>query len=206
MKINADGAPNAYGPYNTGLDLNANAGYPNSSWWPSILVRDPNKPYKPFVRQYGKYEGYFISKTALFSPTHSDFDLDKYVDSTKIPYLVYPGNFYSENGTGRLGDFGVVVNLRNNKISPFIIADIGPRNAKLGEISIKLVENLGGTNVNPRNGSGQPDGEFLYIIFPFSSEEEMKDRWPISNEEIYRKSFSLLERYESIEKLKKCIE
>lgn len=39
--VDADGAPNAYHPKNKGLDYLANAGYPNKSWWRSVLVEDP---------------------------------------------------------------------------------------------------------------------------------------------------------------------
>jgi hypothetical protein len=35
--VDADGAPNAYHPNDKGLDYLANAGYPNTSWWKSVL-------------------------------------------------------------------------------------------------------------------------------------------------------------------------
>src|SRR5512142_2361840 len=40
--IDADGAPNAYNPGNTGLDFNANAGLPDH--WGNVLAADPRDP------------------------------------------------------------------------------------------------------------------------------------------------------------------
>ncbi|MGH6644781.1 MAG: hypothetical protein ACRED3_19015, partial [Bradyrhizobium sp.] len=49
MEIDADGAPNAYHPNNTGLDLLANAGFPGHGWR-SVLVEDPAHPGMPFIQ------------------------------------------------------------------------------------------------------------------------------------------------------------
>src|SRR5215218_2949592 len=43
MSVDADGAPNAYHPRDTGLDALANAGFPHGAWR-SILVVDPQRP------------------------------------------------------------------------------------------------------------------------------------------------------------------
>jgi hypothetical protein len=56
----------------------------------------------------------------------------------------------------------------NGQESAAIVADVGPRNDPLGEVSIRLAENLGGHNVNPRNGAGMPTGRFAYVVFPRS--------------------------------------
>jgi hypothetical protein len=47
----------------------------------------------------------------------------------------------------------------------------------LGEVSIKLAENLGGIDVNPRTGAGMPRGPFAYVVFPGS---ESAPPWPLT--------------------------
>ncbi|GAB2675982.1 hypothetical protein [Aliiglaciecola aliphaticivorans] len=188
--IDADGAPNAYHPDNTGLDNYLNAGYPNSSWWNSVLLEDPNDSTKPYIQKEGEYKGYFISKTSLFDKTKGELDASRYVDATKIPYLVYPGKFYSQKGTGKLGDIGVAFNLKSGESSAFVVADIGPSKASLGEMSMALAENLGGNNVNPRNGAGKPKGDILYLLFPYSSKTYP---WPLELDEIHDIGSELIE-------------
>ena len=65
--------------------------------------------------------------------------------------------------------------------SSAIIADIGPFNAPLGEISIALAEALGGHKPNPRTGAGAPSGTFRYVVFPRS---RAKPAWPLTAAEI----------------------
>ncbi|GAA6183299.1 glycoside hydrolase family 75 protein [Aliiglaciecola sp. 2_MG-2023] len=199
--IDADGAPNAYHPDNTGLDNYLNAGYPNHSWWNSVLVQDPNDPTKPYIQEDGEFAGYFISKTSLFDKNKDMLDVSRYVDATKIPYLVFPGKFYSKKGTGRLGDIGMAFNLKSGESSAFVVADVGPSNASLGEISMALAENLGGTNVNPRNGAGKPKGNILYVLFPYSSK---KYPWPLDIEEIHSVGKELVESVGGAESLLAC--
>lgn len=54
-RVDADGAPDAYHPDDVGScgatgvgrDCPANAGYPNTTWWRSVLVPDPKRPFAP---------------------------------------------------------------------------------------------------------------------------------------------------------------
>lgn len=188
--VDADGAPNAYHPEDKGLDYLANAGYPDKSWWKSVLVEDPDKRGSAYKQPDGPFEGYFVSKTSLQDSSKRETDTSRYVDATCIPYLVFPGAFYERSGTGRRGDLGYAFNLSTGDASPFVVADIGPREAKLGEISSALAEGVGGENVNPRNGAGVPRGEILYIMFPYSSRS---NAWPLTNDEIRRASEALLQ-------------
>jgi len=180
MAIDADGAPNAYHPDDQGIDALANAGFPGAGW-KSILVVDPLDPTKPFVQREGRFAGFFLSKTALQASSRADTDRRRYVDSTEIPYVVFPGAFHALNGTGTLGDLAVVRNLHNNRVTPAIVADIGPHHAPVGEVSVRLAENLGGAHVNPRNGAGMPKGPFLYVLFPKS---RSTPAWPVTIERI----------------------
>jgi hypothetical protein len=70
-------------------------------------------------------------------------------------------NDLAERAGARLGDFAVVMNLRNGKSSYAIYADIGT----MGEGSIALADNLGIWS-DARRG-GQSDG-ILYLVFPGS--------------------------------------
>jgi len=193
--IDADGAPNAYHPDDVnggacpdsgvGLECPANAGYRsnngigNTSWWSSVLVRDPDDPDVAYRQTEGATAGYFVSQTALKKISFAGrYDPRSYVDAATIPYVVMPGDFYAMPGTGRMGDVGYALNLANGRSTPFVFADVGPDDAKLGEASIAFWEALGGTNPNPRNGAGKPPGNIAYVVFPRSS-GEVDLGWPI---------------------------
>lgn len=187
--IDADGAPNAYHPADVGkpcsasagllgLDCPANAGYPNTSYWPDILAIDPANPSKPFVQKTGAFAGYFVAMTSLVDGSKSTIDPARYVSSTAFPYIVFPGNFNALSGTGRRGDLGYAINLGNNKKTHFVVAEVGPANASLGEMSIALATALGGVNPNPINGAGAPAGTVLYVSFPNSNGTYP---WPMTN-------------------------
>lgn len=64
-----------------------------------------------------------------------------------------------------IGDFGVVINLLNNKMAYAVFADYGPRN-KIVEGSMALANQLG-INPNPRTG-GIQEKNILYLVFPKS--------------------------------------
>jgi hypothetical protein len=188
MAIDADGAPNAYHPQDRGVDALANSGFPDRDW-KSVLVIDPADPSKPFVQRDGEFAGFFIAKTTLQDTRLPATDVRRYVDSRQVPYLVFPGAFFQRRGTGQFGDLGMALSLETGKESAFIIADAGPRDADLGEVSIRLAENLGGSNVNPRNGSGMPRGRFAYVVFPGS---KSNPPWPVSATDLHVRAQALL--------------
>src|SRR5215468_11134730 len=188
MAIDADGAPNAYHPQDKGIDALANAGFPRGNW-EAILVVDPAKPNEPFVQTEGEFAGYFVSQTTLQDRSLPVTDIRRYVDARQVPYIVFPGGFFALKGTGNFGDVGMAMNIDNGKESPFIVADAGPQNAPLGEVSIRLAENLGGMNVNPRTGAGMPRGRFVYLVFPRTKSDPA---WPVSSEQLQRRTQELL--------------
>lgn len=175
IAIDADGAPNAYEPHDRGLDALGNAGFPNGGWR-SVLAADPANPSRPYVQKSGEFAGYFVSMTTLADPRAAATDPARYVDARNVPYVVFPGRFLGMPGTGRLGVLGMARNLVTGQASPMIVADVGGRDAELGEMSVKLAENLGGQDVNPRNGRGAPRGPFAYVVFPGS---EAVPPWPL---------------------------
>ena len=187
MTIDADGAPNAYDPDDTGLDDMANAGVP-THWDGIITDRDGN----PLIQgESDPFPGYYISCTSLSDQSKEFTDPARYVDASKIPYVVLP-NDLADRGGARLGDFAVVMNLRNGKSSYAIYADIGT----MGEGSIALADNLGIWS-DARRG-GESDG-ILYLVFPGSGNLQ-----PRTIDEIQSEAEKLLHDWGGIEKLASC--
>jgi Fungal chitosanase of glycosyl hydrolase group 75 len=81
----------------------------------------------------------------------------------------------ADRGGASLGDFAVVVNLRNGKSSFAIYADIGT----LGEGSVELANALG-IQSDARHG-GESDG-ILYLLFPGSGNRRPRTLAEIQSE------------------------
>ena len=189
MAIDADGAPNAYHPDDTGLDELANAGEPGD-WNGIVTDREGN----PLIQQESDpFPGYYISCTSLSDETKKFIDPTGYVDASKIPYVALPDDV-ADRGGARLGDFAVVMNLRNGKSSFAIYADIGT----LGEGSVALADALGIWS-DARHG-GADDG-ILYLLFPGSGNLR-----PRTIDEIQSEGEKLLSNWGGTEKLSSCAE
>ena len=170
MTIDADGAPTAYHPDDTGLDELVNAGVP-THWDGIVTDRDGN----PSIQQESDpFPGYFVSCTSLSDKTKKLSDPTRYVNASKIAYVALPQDLADRRGV-RLGDFAVVMNLRNGKSSFAIYADIGT----LGEGSIALADALG-IRSDAREG-GESDG-VLYLFFPGSGDLQPRTITEIQNE------------------------
>lgn len=202
--VDADGAPNAYHPDDVGrncfraaqkgLDCVGNAGYPDTDWWQSVLVADPDEATKAFEQQDSAHKGYFVSMTWLQDEDNPDAtDPAKYVDARSVPYLVFPGStFATLKDTGWRGDVGFAFHATNGKATAFVVADQGGgEHARLGEGSIALFEALGGRHVDPRDGTGLPGGAVVYVVFP-GSRKQIPDLWPRTNAAIDRQAQELL--------------
>lgn len=183
MTIDADGAPNAYHPDNTGLDDLANAGTPGR--WEGLakdadgepIIQGPNDPFP----------GYYISATALADRSKPFNDPNRYVDASKIPFVVLPGGMARQLGA-RPGDFAAVFNQRNAKSSYAIFGDVGPYD-RIGEGSMALAENLG-IRSDARNGGARRG--ILYLVFPGSGNGR-----PRTIEEINEEGQKLLRAWEA---------
>lgn len=137
LSVDADGAPNAYHPENIGLDDITNAGAPGS--WSGVAA---DKNGDPFIQGPGDpFPGYYVSVTDLSDRAKAANDPTRYVDASRIPYIVLPEGIEARTGA-RPGDFAVVFNLQNGKRSPAIFADTGPED-RIGEGSVALAESLG---------------------------------------------------------------
>lgn len=163
LAVDADGAFRAYHPNNRlGLDSIEHAGRPGN-WW--ALATDTGKASGHPVLQ-GKNDpapGYYVSMTSLFdSSIRNEHDPRRFIDAASIPYVVLPPKGFKH---AKLGDFAMVVNLRNRKLSGAIVADESASDLPMGEGSIALANALG-INSNPRTG-GSEHG-VVYVIYPGS--------------------------------------
>lgn len=182
MTIDADGAPNAYHPDNTGLDDLANAGTPGR--WEGLakdadgepIIQGPDDPFP----------GYYVSSTALADRSKPANDPTRYVDASKIPFVVLPGGMARQLGA-RPGDFAAVFNQRNGKTSYAIFGDVGPAD-RIGEGSMALAENLD-IRSDARNGGARRG--ILYLVFPGSGNGS-----PRTIEEINSEGQKLLQAWE----------
>ena len=183
MDVDADGCATAYGPNNSGLDLNGNAQSPTSSgkWNPNVLVLGSDK--QP-IRQSNSdpAPGFFICKSSLQDKTKDVDDPRRYVDALKVPFIVLPGG---SAGPAGMGDAALVIDLKTKRQIKCLVADAGPA-AKTGEASIQVCgvilddltpkqieaaakkDKLKGLKCNPRNGGvgGPSNRRFRYIVFP----------------------------------------
>ena len=190
MTIDADGAPNAYHPENLGLDDLANAGSPGI--WQG-LAKDANG--EPFIQgPDDPYPGYYVSETALADRSKPANDPTRYVDASKIPFVVLPGGMARQLGA-RPGDFALAFNQRNGKSSFAIFGDLGPSD-RIGEGSIALAENLG-IRSDARNGGARRG--ILYLLFSGSGNGR-----PRTLEEIYTEGQKLLQAWEASLPIEGC--
>ncbi len=166
MEIDADGAYRAYHPppdTGLGLDNLHNAGEPGN--WFGLVTNNGRPDGIPVVqRSDDPAPGFFVSSTALEDPSKERTNPLRYLDAESIPYIVLPGGMGAGAG---LGDYGVVVNRSNNKVSAAICGDIGPRR-KIGEASIAAAKAIGIPS-SPRNG-GVSSKIVLYVIFAGSGD------------------------------------
>jgi Fungal chitosanase of glycosyl hydrolase group 75 len=187
MTIDADGAPNAYNPENTGLDDISNAGQPGH--WDGLLEDENGNPLVQGPQD--PFPGYYISCTALADRTKQRFDPTKFVDASRIPYIALPDDLARQSGA-RLGDLAAVINLHTGKLSYAIFADIG----SFGEGSIALADNLG---IRSDARDGGTWGGLLYVVFPGSG-----DGQPKSVEEINQQAEALFQTWGGIEQVRSC--
>jgi len=168
MTIDLDGAPNAYHPpvpghpHGTGPGLgledlrNASRNLddgPNADW--VGLATDAQG--KPFIQETGPFAGFYVSETSLEDSRFSSADPRRYVDATKIPYVVLNSILRKKAGLD-VGDLAVVVmEAQEPKIAFGIVADIGPAKG-LGECSKALADSLD-------ISSGVEGSDLVYIFF-----------------------------------------
>jgi hypothetical protein len=148
LRIDVDGAPNAYGPNNTGLDYTANAGKAGN--WYGVVTDKDGDPY--IQGPEDPYPGDYISATSLQDRTKAVDDPTRYVDARTVPYLAIPKNALTDYGA-HVGDIGFAYCRRTGRFCAAIVADVGPKN-KWGEGSPALARALGVPD-NARHGGDE---------------------------------------------------
>jgi len=157
MTIDADGAPNCYGPNNSGIDYTANGGDDSGGDWWGGPTDSNGYPIKQKI--YDPYPGYYVSGTAHTNPQYDSESPYCYLDSSCIPFFVLPGQH--ANGA-RLGDVGLVYNEKTGDNCYAIYGDIGP-SSKIGEGSMRLAHALK-LESSPKTG-GISSHTIVYLVF-----------------------------------------
>ncbi|HEX4228358.1 MAG TPA: glycoside hydrolase family 75 protein [Bryobacteraceae bacterium] len=163
MKVDADGAPNAIGPLNSGLDWTSSAGHPGH--WTSIVTNNGSSSGTPVLQGAGNpFPKMYISTTALGDANFGERDVRRYVNASIIPYVSITGAAWKWANTIRGMQKGDLAFVSLGRRSAFaILADIG--GSELGEGSIALARLLGGAG-NPR--SETLPNHVIYVLFPGS--------------------------------------
>jgi hypothetical protein len=199
LAVDADGAPGAYHPDDTGIDSLRNAGKPGN-WW-ALACDDAGTPYRQ--TQDDPCPGCYVSTTALCDARFGARDPRRYVDATKIPYIVLPRNLTELHPAGariEKGDLAAVTLARQPSRLVFAIyADVGPAWGPFhepGEGSVALAQALGhDPYVDGRVARGIPSGVF-YVLFPGSGR-----RAPLPADEIARCGRQAFEAWGGADKL-----
>jgi Fungal chitosanase of glycosyl hydrolase group 75 len=172
MSIDADGAARAYHPDDIpeALDRLVHA--------TSHSKKFIQGKRKNGVVGKGPRPGFHVSATAL--QRGEDHDANSFVDAEFIPYIVLPSDFAS--GV-RKGDLCTVVNLKNNRTTAAIFADVNPR---VGEASVRAAINLRVqdsafpiTELAKRGGDNGDN--YVYIVYPGSrfTAQAAVPHWPV---------------------------
>jgi hypothetical protein len=175
MAVDADGAPDAYRPGDTGLDRLANAGVPGS-WW-ALATDADGAPY--VQREADPAPGAYVSTTSLVDERFEPRDPRRYVDAARVPYLALPAAFVDALGCA-LGDLAWVERTaRDGTVhrSAALFADVSPPSAPVGEGSMALAGRLG-IPTHPRTG-GTRRASVRYVLFCGS-----RIGWPVPVEAI----------------------
>jgi hypothetical protein len=191
MSIDADGAPNAYNAEDKGIDRLRNAGDPKTGRWWGLAKGADGKPCVQAATD--PFPNYYVSATALEDASHGVCDPARYVDATKIPFVVLPGG--SAFGAS-LGDLAYVRNEANGKSSFAIYADVGPPK-HIGEGSVALAEALGVAS-DPRKGGAA--SKIAWIVFPGTGTGA-----PLSAADIQAKGAAALEAWGGEAKVAACL-
>jgi hypothetical protein len=189
--VDADGSPRAYGPNDSGLDLNIHA-FTNGKWVGVVTGSDG----KPIIqKQSDPYPGFFVSQTSLYDTRYEITDPRRYVDAENVPYIVLPDTLRSQM-SAEMGDMAYVFNPATQKGSFAIFADTGPEGL-LGEGSIYLAKAIGIANINPRDG-GLTGAVIQYVVFPKSGIGNGKHRTVAEIEQVGRNVLAAIGGKESI--------
>jgi hypothetical protein len=169
LALDWDGDPMAYADKKKYPDLNphdnlGNAGSPGN-WWG--VVTDTGKKDGTPVEQDGiapaqPHKNYMISATKLVDKRYPEKDIRRWTDATKVPYIALPNSRASMQSIGlQTGCYCVMVNLQTMKFCYGVYADSKGTKARMGEVSKRAHDLLGGKFGSifimafPKSGKGQ---------------------------------------------------
>jgi len=151
--------------------------------WDSKICVTPRRIW--MTDRMRRYSGFYVSKTSLEDQTFPVEDPRRYVDATRIPYVVLNPFLRKQAGVD-LGDLAVVVlNSADHRVSFGIVADIGPRSG-LGECLKALADSIEKPN-------GVEGIEIVYIFFTSRDARRIRTR-----DEINKKTMKLFEAWGGI--------
>lgn len=193
--IDADGAPDAFGPNNTGIDNTSSAGT-KGNWWALATDAENCGPSgKPLVQgPEHPHPGLYISKTTLINPDVKNCaSQQRYVNSRTIPFVALSSQIarIEKSVKGNL----VVVLPESGQPQFAVHADAAPVYG-IGEGSMALASLLN-LNPNPRNG-GTNERKFVYLVLP----ERMG--YPASANAVVEAAKTAFAAWGGMEKLKAC--
>jgi hypothetical protein len=142
MKIDVDGAPNAYGPKNKktlDYELNAHEGASARGKTVGYITREDGRT--PEIQgPNDPCPGYYISTSGFFDRNNPNrLDPNRYLDASKINYVVLP-TIARKRGVS-LGDLVAVYSKKTKKSAFGIVGDSG--NSSGAEGSLALLQALG---------------------------------------------------------------
>ena len=121
LAVDADGSPKAYNQPNTGIDHNANAGWPGDGW--GLALDDDGRPYVQGPTD--PTPNHYVSVTALVDGDYPEHDPRRYYDSRFYDYIAVPRNFQDLLPSGFKGWKGDYVGVeRTEKTVRAIVADV----------------------------------------------------------------------------------
>lgn len=167
MKIDVDGAPNAYGPKGKktlDYELNAHQGSQASGKIVGYLTKSDGRTPE-IQRPKDPFPGYYISTTGFFDKNNPDrLDPRRYLDASKVNYVVL-GKFAADHRVV-LGDFVAVYSKKTGKSVFGLVGDSG--NSSGAEGSLALLQALGYPFKNGKSGE-VTNKEIVIRYFPQSN-------------------------------------
>jgi hypothetical protein len=160
VDIDADGAPHAYNPSNTGLDRIANAKDTMGNWC-GVLVDSSGKPLTQGAGDPAP--GYYISTTAYELANMPKGTQRRYLNAETIPFIVVPPVIIHGVPGIVKGCKVRITDMVTRLICDAMVGDIGPRN-KDGEVSIAAAKRLSVPSSPIIGGFSSP--RFLYELWP----------------------------------------
>jgi hypothetical protein len=84
--------------------------------------------WRPCVQATGPFAGYFVAQTAMpADPSKGRCDPARYIDSTRLSFVVVPGSSeFLKRGVGP-GSVGAAYYAKTGRTVPTIVGDVGPR-------------------------------------------------------------------------------